>query len=212
MPKTIILDKHLKKKTLKMNELEKITQAISTFLDNNNPCTEHEILSKLKADQISPFNQLNLQHRKDLFCAHFLTMHTLYQLQNEYFIKQQYQLDIHSIKIERHPYFLNTAINENLDPLTQHDPLKDYYLDISHYFETSENEVNELLNSFWTKYLAQDDKQQALNTLNLPANSDYKTIKKQYRLLAQKHHPDKGGCGKHFAKINAAKSILDTFY
>jgi len=204
-----------------MDELEKITQTISTFLDEKNPCTEHEIISKLKADKVSPFDQLNIQHSKDLFCAHFLTMHALYQLQNEYLSKQQYCLNIYSIKIERHPYFSNTTMTElttkngsrnNHDSLTQHDSLKDYYLDISHYFETSENEVNELLNSFWKKYLAQDDKQQALTTLELPANSNYATIKKQYRLLAQKHHPDKGGSGEYFAKINAAKRILDALY
>jgi len=195
-----------------MDELKTITQAITTYLDNKNPCTEHEIISKLKADKISPFDQLNLQHSKDLFCAHFLTMHALYQLQNEYFCKQQYCLEIQSVKIERLPYFSNTVINENADPLIQHDPLKDYYLDISHYFETSENEVNELLSSFWKKYLAQDDKQQALKTLELPANSSYEVIKKQYRLMAQKHHPDKGGCSKYFTKINAAKSILDKLY
>jgi hypothetical protein len=139
-------------------------------------------------------------------------MHALYKLQNDYLSKQQYYLDIQAIKIARRPYFSNAVMNENEDPLTHYDPLKDYYLDISHYFETSEHDVNELLNSFWKKYLAQDDKQDALNTLKLPENSSYTTIKKQYRLLAQKHHPDKGGCGKHFAKINAAKSILDTFY
>ena len=195
-----------------MDELEKITQAIATFLDEKNLCTEHEILSKLKADQISPFDQLNLQDSKDLFCAHFLTMHALYQLQNEYLGKQQYCLDIHSIEIKRRPYFSDKTRNDSIPPLTPHDPLKEYYLDISHYFETSEHEVNELLNSFWKKYLAQDDKQQALNTLGLAESSNYAIIKKQYRLLAQKHHPDKGGCGKHFAKINAAKSILDNFY
>jgi hypothetical protein len=195
-----------------MDELNKIKQTITLFLDEKNPCTEHEILSTLKDKKISPFDQLDLKQSKDLFCAHFLTMHALYQLQNDYLHHQLYNLNIQSIKIERHPYLSSTRTGENVDTLTQHDPLKDYYLDISHYFETSENEVNELLNSFWKKYLAQDDKQQALNTLDLPANSDYASIKKQYRLLAQKHHPDKGGCGKYFAKINAAKNILDTLY
>jgi len=204
-----------------MNDLNKITQTIVAFLDQKNPCTEHEILNKLKTDKIAPFDQLNLQQSKDLFCAHFLTMHALYNLQNEYLSKQQYCLDIQSIKVERHPYFSKNSINDlasenslskSLDSLTKHDPLKEYYLNISHYFETSEDEVNELLKSFWKKYLAQDDKQQALSTLALPANSNYETIKKQYRLLAQKHHPDKGGCGKYFAKVNAAKSILDALH
>lgn len=188
-----------------------MTQTISTLIDEKNPCTEHEILSKLKAKNISPFDKLNIQHSKDLFCAHFLVMHALYTLQDDYLSKQQYYLDIKSIKIERQLY-TSVTTDSNLTPLAQHDPLKEYYLNISHYFETSEQEINDLLSSFWKKFLAQDDKQQALDTLELPASSDYASIKKQYRLLAQKHHPDKGGCGKHFAKINAAKSILDTFY
>ena len=193
-----------------MDQLNKITDTIAGFLNRQNCCTEHEILSLLKAEKVSPFDQLNFQQSKDLFCAHFLAMHSLYQLQNEYIDQQTYYLDIQSVKIELKPY--NANLSGDKAPLTQHDPLKSYYLDIRHYFETSEQEVNELLNSFWKKYLAQDDKQQALNTLNLPVDSDHATIKKQYRLLAQKHHPDKGGCGKHFAKINAAKRILDNFY
>ena len=154
-----------------MVELTGITHAIAAFIEANNPCTEHDIITKLKTDQISPFDQLNLQQSKDLFCAHFLTMHALYQLQNSYFIKQQYHLNIQSIKIERRPYLTKEAN----DAIALHDPLKDYYLDIRHYFETSEHTVNVLLNSFWKKYLAQDDKQQVISwSLDMSAFAQFK--------------------------------------
>ena len=38
---------------------------------------------------------------------------------------------------------------------------------------------------------------------------DAKMIKDQYKRLAQKHHPDKGGCAEIFNKVREAKSILD---
>jgi len=189
-----------------MDALEDIITAISAFLDKKPHCTEHELLSELSKNAVVPFNQFNIQHSKDLFSAHFLIMHALYHLQKNYLKAKQYCLTIEAIKIERLAYKAGT------DGLTQHDPLRDYYLDITHYFETNEAEVNDLLNTFWTKFLAQDDKQQALAILDLPANSDYLSVKKKYRLLAQQHHPDKGGCGQQFAKISAAKRILDQCY
>jgi len=168
--------------------------------------TEHAILKTLQQESIPPFNEFNLKQSKDLFSAHFLLMHALYKLQLKYQQDKTYHLEITSIRITRSGYI------PEKEAVTLHDPLKDYYLDISHYFETSEQEVNALLDSFWKRFLAQDDKQQALKVLNLPIDSEYKEVKKQYRLLAQKHHPDKGGCSKTFTKINAAKSVLDKFY
>jgi len=189
-----------------MDALEKIITSIMTFLDQNNPCTEHELLKNLIDTTVPPFDQLNIKQSKDLFNAHFLIMHALYQLQNRYFEERRYCLKIEAIKIERLSYI------SNKDGLAQHDPLKTYYLDINHYFKTSEEEVNGLLNSFWEKYLAQDDRQKALITLELPSDADYHSVKKQYRKLAQQHHPDKGGCNQYFAEISAAKDILEKLH
>jgi DnaJ-class molecular chaperone len=69
-----------------------------------------------------------------------------------------------------------------------------------------------MLKSFWGMYIAQDNKKEALDTLNLPANADAKTIKAQDLHLAQKHHPDKGGCAEMFTKIRQAKTVLDKIY
>jgi len=45
-------------------------------------------------------------------------------------------------------------------------------------------------------------------TLDVEKNADQKTIKKAYRKLAVKHHPDKGGDEHKFKEINAAYEIL----
>jgi len=188
-----------------MDSLSDIIRAIDHFISSqtNEECSEHDIIQYLRSECISPFDQLDIKQSKELFSAHFLCMHALYHLQNRYHEQQSYLLEITLTRISRLTYSFGKAA------LGHHDELKSYYLDISHYFETSEDDVNQLLDNFWRKFLSHDDKSAALKTLELPLEADYSTIKKQYRRLAQKHHPDKGGSNEFFAKINAAKSLLD---
>ena len=46
------------------------------------------------------------------------------------------------------------------------------------------------------------------NTLGVPRDADQDTIKKAYRKLAMKHHPDHGGDPTEFQKINEAYETL----
>jgi len=56
---------------------------------------------------------------------------------------------------------------------------------------------------------AQDvDTTKLYETLGVPKDADEKTIKKSYRKLASKHHPDKGGDADKFKEISAAYEIL----
>ena len=189
-----------------MEALENILEHLEQYFNAHSECTEHALIHHLRAQHVEPFNQFNLRQSKELFCAHFLIMHALYQLQDRYHASRSYCLLISSIRIQRAPYFSGAP------DVVEHDTLKAYYLDLSHYFETSEAQVNELLDGFWRKYLAQDDKLQALAVLGLGVEADYPTIKKRYQTLAQKTHPDKGGCAQQFVKIIAAKKLLDTLY
>ena len=171
--------------------------------------SEHKIIKHLQDNNISPFDTFNLSNNRDLFSAHFLCMHALYKLKAQYQLTNKYKLIIQTIKIQR--LVLNEGIVHNeLKTAVEHiDPLESYYLDPKHFFNTEEDEISDLLKSFWEKYLAQDDIKEALDTLKLPIEADAKMIKAQYLRLAQKYHPDKGGCAKTFTKINQAKAILD---
>jgi len=189
-----------------MDLLKSITSAIETFLNANPSCTEHEIIKHLQQNEIEPFGQFNLRVNTDLFSAHFLTKHCLYSLQNSLLQAQRFCLSINSVAVNLTPY------NSGLAATMHYDSVKSYYLDISHYFETSESAIDELLGSFWQRFLAQDDKKHALDTLGLSMSADYASVKKAYRTLAQKLHPDKGGDEQAFVKINAAKSLLDQLY
>ena len=192
--------------------LTPILKEIDLYLDNFPQTNEHQIIKHLQKSLIQPFDHFDLALAKDLFNAHFLCMHALYRLKDNYLKDKRYQLLIQSVRVERFIYSdINPAcsISNGQSFIEKSDPLASYYLDPKHYFETQEEDITDMLKSFWTKYLAQDQKQEALETLNLPHDADAKMIKDQYRRLAQKHHPDKGGCADTFNKIWQAKSTLD---
>lgn len=153
-----------------------------------------------------------------LFKTHFLVYHALYELQMEYWQEQQRLLDISALTIG----FVNCGVltdkqsratniaNDEQRPVSyeSHQALRDYYLDLSHLEKATESTVNELLNQFWSRFVASDDKTKALAILDLPANTDLKTLKQRYRALAMEHHPDRGGEAEQFQQINWAFGVL----
>ena len=52
---------------------------------------------------------------------------------------------------------------------------------------------------------------EALETLGLPTMITEEDIKKQYRHLAKKYHPDQGGDTREMEKINQAYTLLTTY-
>ena len=52
------------------------------------------------------------------------------------------------------------------------------------------------------------ERQQALAVLGLPPNATPQQIKRRYRALAKKHHPDRGGDQREMQRIIAAYELL----
>ena len=52
------------------------------------------------------------------------------------------------------------------------------------------------------------ERQQALAVLGLPPNATRQQIKQRYRVLAKKHHPDRGGDQQEMRRIIAAYELL----
>ncbi len=52
---------------------------------------------------------------------------------------------------------------------------------------------------------------EALEVLGLPTMVSYKEIKKRYKELSKRHHPDKGDESERMAKINEAYAILKNY-
>lgn len=140
----------------------------------------------------------------ELFHAHFFLFHALYLLHDILLEKKTYLLDINTLKIQLLPY------QKGENNLQQEDKLRAYYLDFSNLEKTSEDDVYDMLASFWNKVNQYDNREEALAELGLVDPVDDKTIKQEYRRLAMQHHPDRGGDTDKLQKINDAVALLLT--
>ena len=140
-----------------------------------------------------------------------MLFHCLYLLRNRWQQTHSARLEISVFNIKKNIINVSDTLkksttnsySEEQTRLSQADPMAQYYLDWSH-FSTSSDDVDALLNSFWKKVWVQqppEDIQQALMIMELDAPVPLPQLKQQYRRLAQRFHPDKGGESDHFKKI-----------
>lgn len=180
---------------------------ITCILDQHpDGLSEHELIMYLCQEPYQLFDREQLKDPLALFQLHFVLFHGLYLLRQQGHLEEKYHLEISALKIQK----LRYSPGEN--NLGQVDSLAEYYLDLSQLEKTDKADVDNLLQNFWQRYLSNDQHTDALAVLELEHPADLKTIKQQYRRLANQHHPDKGGDGETFAKINEAKEILNLYY
>lgn len=146
---------------------------------------------------------------KDLFKRNFLIMNALYQLQETLYPDHWVQVQAMEIALLSHYVAAGQAIDID-------DPLREYYLDW-HNYEAEEGEVKRLLNEFWTRYRefvgstsALDlDRAKALKLFDLPHDASAQEIRKTWRKLALKWHPDReNGNSERFRILCEAWNVL----
>ncbi|WP_412499357.1 DNA-J related domain-containing protein [Shewanella indica] len=199
-----------------------VTEVKPTRLKGDNPLI-WPILGLLKRSNRSwkvhhlatELQQQGLMHdldplpEKDLFKRNFLLMNALYELQHILLPGQWLQVEAMDIILLRIP-------PANVLQLQQDDSaLRDYYLDWNNY-DTCVNVVREMLESFWNSY--QDyigvrrgrfAQREALRVLELEADASDKEIRRQWRKLELKWHPDRqGGDTAKFRQICEAWQAL----
>jgi len=170
---------------------------------------EHALLMWLKKHNHIQLEPDGFHDTMKLFRIHFLLFHRLYQLKDELHATQQGSLNIHTLSIRFLPYKESTAA------LVMEDPLRAYYLDFNNLKDTKEKELDEMLASFWTSLGRLESKsnlcpkrQQALDLLELDSSATDKEVKRAWRRLAMKHHPDRGGDEEQIKALNHAVSLL----
>lgn len=137
-----------------------------------------------------------------LFRLHFLVFHALYRLRDRCHAEGSATLEISPLRIRLGPY------SQTATGLTDHDPLRAYYLDLKHLETTDREAVDELIGQFWVRLAADERRQSALAVLGLSDPVDFATIRRRYRRLAMRHHPDRGGDGAQFQAIRSAYATL----
>lgn len=167
--------------------------------------SEYDLIKAIQATGHLQFRNIALWDKLSLFQTHFVLFHTLYTLRQEVWQERQYVLEISPLKIILYAWGDSTATGNEL---AEHDPLRDYYLDIRNLDQTTAEDVTQLLTDFWVRLTANEQRAEALKILELADPVDFVTIKKQYRRLAMLHHPDRGGDHVKLQTINIAMEIL----
>lgn len=192
-----------------MENFKHITDYLEQAFTDQPVWREHALIKKLQQDRIEPIASLSLYNMLELFKAHFLVRHAVYQLRAKWRAKELSELTIGAIEIASMPYPKNrTRDTETGSSIRETDLLEHYYNDLSNYFNMTEAEVELLLNGFWQRLQNPQDSAEAFETLGLEKGAGYKEIKSAFRRHAQKSHPDKGGDELRFQSITKARDTL----
>lgn len=163
--------------------------------------SEYELMRALQPDGAEPREAFRDPLR--LFRAHFTLFHALYTLREQLWERREAHLEIDPLRIRLHPYR-----GADRDALAARDPLRDYYMDLANLEDTSAGDVDEMLGRFWATLQADEQRHEALAVLGLREPVDFATIKRRYRELAMRHHPDRGGSDDRLQRINEAMAVL----
>jgi len=177
--------------------------SVETLLDEHHTgVKEHDLLRRL--DEIGAFNALNADAGSSLllFQKHFLLFHVLYSIHHQRVADRRGALQISPLLIRQLDYVdADTQIGEV-------DRLSAYYLDPGNLVSATEDNVNQLLDAFWVRFLKNEKRGDALGVLGLSDPVTDGEIVKRYRKLASVHHPDRGGDKTRIQAINEAYALL----
>lgn len=172
-------------------------------------CSEYRLIQALRTRGSPHIPAASLTDTLVLFRTHFLVFNALYRLRERLWQEQSAHLLISPLCLQLLPYQAGCAA------LSEHDPLRDYYLNPKHLQETGRDEVERLLSGFWQRLQGGDDKRAALELFELDAADNALTlarIKHRYRQLVSRHHPDRGGSHEGLQSINLGMEILERYY
>ncbi|MDX5152192.1 MAG: DNA-J related domain-containing protein [Acidiferrobacterales bacterium] len=189
-----------------LGDFEKI---LLDFLSTkSNGTSEYDLIQFLREQDLFSLDSGELLSSDSLvmFRIHFIVFHTLYRLRDR--VRQQglNDIDLNPVCIRLLHY------QNNESALIEYDALYEYYMDTENLENTGSEDVDEMLQRFWLRLDNSERRAEALKELELndPVSDD--AIRKQYRRLAMKHHPDRGGEREKLQRINAAVSILLNSY
>lgn len=162
----------------------------------------HALIAALEV--ATPFPVLDDDTQLHLFKKNFLVMNALFELQ-EWLFTQGLSLQISTLSIVLGPQLQDAG--QTIASGSQA-ALKAYYLDWDNYSQASVEEVDQLLNYFWSGYRSADRKLEALSLLGLEEPVSPAQVQKQYRRLIAEAHPDRGGDPQRFIAIRSAWEVL----
>lgn len=188
--------------------LDLAEQLYALLRANPSGSSEYQLIQALKARHCVHLPNAPLSDELNLFRTHFLVFNALYRLRERLWQEQLAHLSIDPLCIRLHDFIAAEAA------LAERDPLRDYYLDLDNLRDTRAQDVQRLLDDFWTRLRGGDEKRAALQLFELDDTPpvDLARLKRRYRQLASQHHPDRGGDTERLQSINLAMEILQRYY
>ena len=177
---------------------------------SSEPIKEYELHATLGGSAFAQFIE-NCSNDLSLFRRHFLVMNALYALHDD-LLSEGFYLHISALEIHLKEITASDSETKTLATDITFQKLSQYYQDWQHFNKTSDNDVSSLLQQFWKKFLANEEKFHALSCLDLANDADWPEIQQKYKQLCQQHHPDKGGDSLYFIEIRQAYDNLKCIY
>lgn len=184
-----------------------IIELLALKLNSGAIFSEYDLLRWLQEPEQAIFRADALRENKTLFQSHFIVMHCLYNLRQYWANSQTALLEISALHIQKCPW----PQQSETDLPTKLDPLAAYYLNLNE-LDTSESDIEHLLTSFWQRMLQPETEQADLLVLELDVPVTAAKIRLNYRRLAMKYHPDRGGDVNRFREIQTAYQRLRQRY
>jgi hypothetical protein len=173
--------------------------------------SEFALFAALAARGFSAFARDVFANSLQMFRSHFVLFHVLYAMRERLVLRQEAQLAIDAMRIKLTPWSVPTPTDASAPSaaIGEHDPLRDYYLDLANLDAMSGGELASMLDAFWERFAADDRRGEALSVLDLGPGATWDEIRARHRELVFTHHPDRGGDAARLAAINAAMRILE---
>jgi len=198
--------------------LSQLDDAITKLLDSG-ALSEFKLIKALQTAPYQIFEPHVFSDDLALFQTHFIVYNALYRLRDTGLANQTFDIDILPTQITKISLTTNTNSNREVktsesEPETE--KLREYYLNWQNFDKTNEQDVADLLDSFWQKMttyravnVSDEQLKRALEALDLTDVPTKSELKAQYKKLSNSHHPDKGGDKETFQQILFAYQLLN---
>lgn len=163
---------------------------------------EQTLLRHLRADPGSGMDPQRQISGLGLFRSHFLLFHVLYRLRDRWRRGGSGDIEIDPVCIRPGP------CPPSRPAVGPHDALRTYYLDLNNLEDTDATDVARMLQGFDVELRRREQRARAMATLELTDPFDAATVRRQYRRLAMRHHPDRGGDAERLQAIHQALRTL----
>lgn len=174
--------------------------------------SEFALFAALAKQGFSAFEREVFADRMRMFRSHFVLFHVLYAMRERLVLRREGHLTIEAMNIRLASWGEGHAGGEASAAIAEHDPLRDYYLDLANLEAMSDDALASMLDAFWERFAADDRRGEALTVLELEPGATWDEIRLRHRELVFAHHPDRGGDTARLAAINAAMRILERAY